>query len=312
MEIPKKTHRPVASPGTISTCENPGVTRTVIETGSPWLGGEQANRSSTVVPLAAKSSLAFRRLPAPLSRFIPVIKAPTLQERKQETCFRKSLGAPHLTCYLHIFLQDLSLPRAIKFLRRRDEGGAASECNVGDAAVARRNLPPASENAKWDLRGSSPKTPHLCVDETTMVESHARAQGDEHLTAEHSKPSKILTRCSTRILMWVSGLHCRGVRFSRGNPTYSRVFNPGLGWFSAHPPSTQLGEPGSIPGGVAPGFSHVRIVSDNATGRRGFLGNFPFPLPLRSGAAPYSPLLTIIGSQDLDVKSRPNISIPTL
>ncbi|KAJ8893223.1 hypothetical protein PR048_005811 [Dryococelus australis] len=37
----------------------------------------------------------------------------------------------------------------------------------------------------------------------------------------------------------------------------------------------------------------------------GFLGGLPFPLPFHSGAAPYSPRFTLIGSQDLDVKSRP-------
>ncbi|KAJ8873870.1 hypothetical protein PR048_024706 [Dryococelus australis] len=37
-----------------------------------------------------------------------------------------------------------------------------------------------------------------------------------------------------------------------------------------------LGEPGSIPGEVAPGFSHVEIVLDDATGR-GFSRDLPFP-----------------------------------
>ncbi|KAJ8891827.1 hypothetical protein PR048_004381 [Dryococelus australis] len=35
-EIPEKPHRPVASSGTIPTCENPGVIRPEIEPGSPW------------------------------------------------------------------------------------------------------------------------------------------------------------------------------------------------------------------------------------------------------------------------------------
>ncbi|KAJ8875014.1 hypothetical protein PR048_022904 [Dryococelus australis] len=35
-EIPEKTHRPAASSGTISTCENPEVSRPGIEPGSPW------------------------------------------------------------------------------------------------------------------------------------------------------------------------------------------------------------------------------------------------------------------------------------
>ncbi|KAJ8881014.1 hypothetical protein PR048_017487 [Dryococelus australis] len=66
-------------------------------------------------------------------------------------------------------------------------------------------------------------------------------------------------------------------------------------------------EPGSIPGGVTPGISHVGIVPDNAAGRRVFTGYFPFPVPFHSGVAPYSPRFTLIGSHDLDVRSRPNL-----
>ncbi|KAJ8867267.1 hypothetical protein PR048_031066 [Dryococelus australis] len=54
---------------------------------------------------------------------------------------------------------------------------------------------------------------------------------------------------------------------------------------------------------VSPGFSHVGIVPDDAAGRRVFSGISRFPLPLYSGAAPYSPrCFTLIGSQDLDVR----------
>ncbi|KAJ8895087.1 hypothetical protein PR048_000412 [Dryococelus australis] len=45
-------------------------------------------------------------------------------------------------------------------------------------------------------------------------------------------------------------------------------------WLDYSPPA--LGEPGSIPGGVAPGFSHVGIVLDDVTGPAGFLGYLPF------------------------------------
>ncbi|KAJ8881884.1 hypothetical protein PR048_018370 [Dryococelus australis] len=38
-----------------------------------------------------------------------------------------------------------------------------------------------------------------------------------------------------------------------------------------------------------------------------FLGGLPFPTPLHSGADPYSPHFALTGSQDLDVKSRPNL-----
>ncbi|KAJ8870597.1 hypothetical protein PR048_029620 [Dryococelus australis] len=45
------------------------------------------------------------------------------------------------------------------------------------------------------------------------------------------------------------------------------------------PPPPHQGEPGSIPGWVAPGFSHVGIVTDDAAGRRVFLGDL-LPRPL--------------------------------
>ncbi|KAJ8888082.1 hypothetical protein PR048_007569 [Dryococelus australis] len=69
------------------------------------------------------------------------------------------------------------------------------------------------------------------------------------------------------------------------------------------------GEPGSIPGGVAPGFSLVGIVPDDAASWRVFSGIYrPPPRSLYSGAAPFSPHFTLIGCQDLDVKSRSDLS----
>ncbi|KAJ8880400.1 hypothetical protein PR048_016869 [Dryococelus australis] len=44
----------------------------------------------------------------------------------------------------------------------------------------------------------------------------------------------------------------------------------------------------------------------------GFLGDLPFPQSLHYGAAPFSPRFALIGSQDLDVKSRPNLSTCSL
>ncbi|KAJ8868330.1 hypothetical protein PR048_029846 [Dryococelus australis] len=56
-------------------------------------------------------------------------------------------------------------------------------------------------------------------------------------------------------------------------------------------------EQGSIPGGVASGFSHVGIVPDDAAV---FLVYLPFLMLLHSNAAPYLHRFTLIGSQDLD------------
>ncbi|KAJ8894796.1 hypothetical protein PR048_000103 [Dryococelus australis] len=51
--------------------------------------------------------------------------------------------------------------------------------------------------------------------------------------------------------------------------------------------ASQQGETGSIPCGVAPGFSFLGIVQDDAAIRRNFLGDLPFPPSLHSCAASY-------------------------
>ncbi|KAJ8894154.1 hypothetical protein PR048_006764 [Dryococelus australis] len=53
---------------------------------------------------------------------------------------------------------------------------------------------------------------------------------------------------------------------------------------------SHLGEPGSIPGGVAPGLSHVGIVPDDASGLRVFLRISRVLCTFIPGAAPYSSL----------------------
>ncbi|KAJ8870260.1 hypothetical protein PR048_029281 [Dryococelus australis] len=54
---------------------------------------------------------------------------------------------------------------------------------------------------------------------------------------------------------------------------------------------------GQIPGGVAPEFSQMGIVQDDAAGRWVFSGFSRFSLPLHSDAVPYSPSFTLIGPQ---------------
>ncbi|KAJ8866577.1 hypothetical protein PR048_032436 [Dryococelus australis] len=63
------------------------------------------------------------------------------------------------------------------------------------------------------------------------------------------------------------------------------------------------GEPGSISSLVAPGFSHVGVVSKDVTDWR----ISSFPRPCIPGAAPCSPRFTFVGSQDLDVESLPGL-----
>ncbi|KAJ8876730.1 hypothetical protein PR048_021177 [Dryococelus australis] len=62
--------------------------------------------------------------------------------------------------------------------------------------------------------------------------------------------------------------------------------------------ASHKGEPVTIPGRVTPGFSHVRIVPDDATGRRVFSGISRFPaVSFRRCSILTS--ITLIGSQDL-------------
>ncbi|KAJ8882668.1 hypothetical protein PR048_014480, partial [Dryococelus australis] len=60
-----------------------------------------------------------------------------------------------------------------------------------------------------------------------------------------------------------------------------------------------------VPGRATPGFSHVGIVLDDATGRQVFSRISCFPPPLYSDVAPFSPHFALVGSQDVVVKSPP-------
>ncbi|KAJ8871758.1 hypothetical protein PR048_028095 [Dryococelus australis] len=70
--------------------------------------------------------------------------------------------------------------------------------------------------------------------------------------------------------------------------------------------ASDQGESDSIPGGVTPVILDAGIVPGDAAGRRVFSRISHFSRPLHSVTAPYSPRFTLIGSQDLDVKGRPN------
>ncbi|KAJ8881310.1 hypothetical protein PR048_017791 [Dryococelus australis] len=68
-----------------------------------------------------------------------------------------------------------------------------------------------------------------------------------------------------------------------------------------------LGEPGSIPGGVAPRFSHVGIVPDDAAVRWVFSGISCLPHPSFRRCSIYTSLHAHRLSRDLAVKSRPSV-----
>ncbi|KAJ8891824.1 hypothetical protein PR048_004378 [Dryococelus australis] len=69
--------------------------------------------------------------------------------------------------------------------------------------------------------------------------------------------------------------------------------------------ASHQGEPVSNPVGIASGISEVGDRAGRCRGSAGFLLGSPFPLPLNSGAAPYSPHFTLIGSQTLLLRAAP-------
>ncbi|KAJ8881787.1 hypothetical protein PR048_018273 [Dryococelus australis] len=79
------------------------------------------------------------------------------------------------------------------------------------------------------------------------------------------------------------------------------------GWRLVRLLASHQGEPGYIPGGLAPALSHVGLVPNDAAGRRVFSGIPHFPPALHSYIGPYSPRFTIISSQDRNDNSRPNL-----
>ncbi|KAJ8896118.1 hypothetical protein PR048_001460 [Dryococelus australis] len=70
--------------------------------------------------------------------------------------------------------------------------------------------------------------------------------------------------------------------------------------------ASHTGEPGSIPGRVTR-FSQVGIVPDDAVDRRVLLGDLPFPSAPSFRRRCIFTSLTLIGSEDLDDKSHPNL-----
>ncbi|KAJ8895837.1 hypothetical protein PR048_001176 [Dryococelus australis] len=94
---------------------------------------------------------------------------------------------------------------------------------------------------------------------------------------------------------------------SAGFPCYSEVMVyerqkrfEGHGGCAVSLLTSHQGVASSIPGRVTPGCSHVGILPVD-------LGDLPFPPPLYSVAAPFSPQSPSTGSQDLAVKSHPNL-----
>ncbi|KAJ8888412.1 hypothetical protein PR048_007902 [Dryococelus australis] len=84
--------------------------------------------------------------------------------------------------------------------------------------------------------------------------------------------------------------------------TYAMTMNPVVN-IVVRPLTSHQDEPGSIPGVAEPRIFACGNRAGRSRWSARFLGDLPFPPPLHSGATPSSLRFTLIGYQDLDVKS---------
>ncbi|KAJ8866561.1 hypothetical protein PR048_032420 [Dryococelus australis] len=125
--------------------------------------------------------------------------------------------------------------------------------------------------------------------------------GPQWLIYHGPHQARVSTLCSSRRLPYVlPGLAPRDKRFSATTRGATVV------WRIEYSPPTN-GNRVRLPVGSHPGI----FACGNRAGRcrcsAGFLGDLPFPPPSHSGACSILASFTLIGSQDLAVKSRPNI-----
>ncbi|KAJ8881560.1 hypothetical protein PR048_018043 [Dryococelus australis] len=280
-EIPEKTHRPEATFCTIPTCENPGVARPGTEHGRGEVSVEQCRnaRVEETVDLRENSS--------------------TSGMFRHDFHMRKSEGAP-----------------TANRTRFALVGGELSNHYTTVAQfLTRKTL--ATGKTLWALfivRCSSKDDPEMIFLGVGLRLVRTKGGSDGRQWTQ-SNNSIIITWC---FVVRVEGLHSPPTQpgticVEGAFPPHGVIRTPnGItmapidSGASVVPPTSRLGEPRSIPGGAAPGPSHVGIVPDDAIGRRVLSGISSFQ-HLHSGSAPSSPRLTPIGSQDLAVKSRPNL-----
>ncbi|KAJ8894268.1 hypothetical protein PR048_006881 [Dryococelus australis] len=96
------------------------------------------------------------------------------------------------------------------------------------------------------------------------------------------------------------------VAYDRGREVSAARWR-GRGGLAARPQAPPPRQTGFDSRGVSPGISHAAIVPGDGAAQRIFSRIFPFPPPLFCDATPYSPRSTLIGSQLLDAKNRPNL-----
>ncbi|KAJ8867766.1 hypothetical protein PR048_031569 [Dryococelus australis] len=110
----------------------------------------------------------------------------------------------------------------------------------------------------------------------TMDRSRLSATYTKHYSCpEHN----IVTAIGMLVRCFAAGTRRHALPDSEPRRTHTRASNGEGGSVVVRLLASHLCEPGSIPRGVAPGFSHVGIVPDDAADRRVFSGISRFPRP---------------------------------
>ncbi|KAJ8877469.1 hypothetical protein PR048_021924 [Dryococelus australis] len=236
-----------------------------------------------------------------------------------------------------IFFFDIDIPSLTDRDRKGDDDVAGQlvvrlPTTRAARAVSRGNFDPARmrcvELRCVPPRKKSPPPPPLC-----LFGSEERSRGLRGRVRVGASGGRAMTP-TTWTRDWSAAPLSRATHYFylrpvgwRGSPkTHTRAFSPLHLFISApaHNPESALScsrsrdhintTPARLPPRVqSPACSLQIFASGDRAGRCrwpvGFLGDLPFPPPFHSCAAPYSPHLTLIGSQHLDVKSRPNLFI---
>ncbi|KAJ8894521.1 hypothetical protein PR048_007178 [Dryococelus australis] len=289
-QIPEKTRRPVASSCTISTCENPGVTRPWTESGSALVGGEQSNRSATAVPVGGKLrciSLGWRRADG---------NTETFSLRITRVLDAVVSGSPSVWCarYQRFTLQDDSqLDRQTSAKVSLEQRRNARAGETGDPrgnpltnGIVRCENPGATSSViepgspRWEASSltTTPPRPHrMQNNEAVVLATYARLPRAHKHARYFTATDKLVARATPvysnliPLLQVVCTVHENALTPATGGATVAERL-------ACSPPTKAIR--------VTPDFRMWEsIVPDDAVGRQVFLEDLPF----HSGAAPYSP-----------------------
>ncbi|KAJ8883502.1 hypothetical protein PR048_015346 [Dryococelus australis] len=184
--------------------------------------------------------------------------------------------------------------RCILEKTRRAVASSATIPTCEKPGVTRLGIEPGSSLSEASSLTTQPLRPYRVVDlqnRSSFAVQRPGSDGDESYSRAYVRKDHLLPWCQCFKNVFTNKV-VSAKAVTRSIITVVRL------------PATNLGEPGSIPGGAAPGLPHVGTMPDDAAGQCHFFSGISLSHPLlHSRAAPYAPRFTLISSQDLEVKA---------